>query len=132
MIRVVSIGNIVFFGFLLLYIVNRIFTTKPALVLSQKGITNNTNASGGQLIKWEDILSMETGTLKGSHFLLVYVKNPKEYIGNAPFLKKILMKLNEKSYGTPLSITTQGLKVKYEILVSDIQEWYLKFGAKNE
>ena len=48
---------------------------------------------------------------------ILEVKNPQEYIGRQKsLLKRKGMELNYKMYGTPISITANGLKMPFEEL----------------
>lgn len=116
-----SLLGILFFGFAGVYILIRLRDVDPVIVVNGQGILNRTNASGKQFIPWDEITGIETAQMKGTQFLLVYVQNPKKYIGNGNFFQKILMGLNHKTYGTPISITPQSANCTFGELSAAIE-----------
>jgi hypothetical protein len=50
---------------------------------------------------------------------MLQVKNPRQYIDRqTSLLKRKGMELNNKMYGTPISITPNGLKITFENLLT--------------
>ncbi len=118
-----ALTAIVFFGLAAVLIFIQFFDDKPALILNEKGIYNNTNFTANQTIPWNEIIEIETAQIKRSFILLVYVVEPNKYIQEKKGFKKILMQLNHKTYSTPLSITTQNIKCTFNELTADLQNW---------
>jgi len=125
-----SIGIIasLFFGTTGIYGLKKIFDKKAGLIIDEKGITDNSNASSIGLIEWNDITEIKTKQVMSTKFLLIEVKNPEEYIKKAKNrMKAKLMKTNMKMYGTPLSITSNTLKYNFEKLEHLIQTELKKY-----
>jgi hypothetical protein len=59
-----------------------------------------------------------------TQFLLIKVSNPEDYIQKANQMKKLLLKQNLKTYGTPITITSVGLQCSFEDLEQMILESY--------
>jgi hypothetical protein len=105
-ILIILIGmlSVVFFGACAIYGVIKIFDKKYGLIINKDGIIDNTNALSIGLINWADILSIETKNVMSNRFLLLFIKNPENYLNRAKGLKRKLLYANMKMYGTPLSI----------------------------
>ena len=116
-IRFWGIVSTLFFGLALAYGIRKLFDKKPGLIIDENGITDNTNASSIGLIKWSDIVEVKTEQVMSTKFLLVYVKNPAEYIKKSKNrIKRKLLQANMNKYGTPLSITSNTLSWDFDRL----------------
>jgi hypothetical protein len=110
LVRLMAVNAFIFFGISGLIGFRKVFDTNPGLVIDKLGITDNSSAVGGQTIKWEDITALRIEEVKRTKFILVFVKNPQDYIDKAKPFKKFWMKLNLRAYETPLSITATTLQ----------------------
>ncbi len=108
----------------------KLFDTNPGLIINHKGIYDNSSALGGQLIKWNDIVSYDLSHVNRSSFLQIFVKNPKEYIDNANWFKRLWMLLNKKFYGTPLCVSPNFIKGDLIDLAKAIRNQSNKYSAQ--
>ena len=116
-IRITGISAICFFGLCLIFISRKLFDNEPGLIIDQNGIINNTNASSMGLIEWDDITGIEKKQVMSTKFLIVYTNNPEKYIQRAKnFISKQAMNMNYKTYGSPISITSNSLKINFDDL----------------
>jgi hypothetical protein len=127
LIRLIGIVGIVFFGACSIYGLTKLFDKRVGLTMNENGITDNTNATSLGLIKWADISAIETRQIMSTKFLLVFVTNPDEYLNRATGLKKKLLQANIKTYGTPLSITSNSLQCNFENLEQSINTYWHKY-----
>jgi len=116
LIRLVGMLSVVFFGACAIYGMIKIFDKKYGLIIDREGIIDNTNASSIGLINWADILSIETQNVMSTRFLLIFIKNPENYLNRAKGLKRKLLYANMKMYGTPLSIISNSIKFNFDDL----------------
>lgn len=121
-IQIVGSVVILFFGLGGIYGCKKLLDRKIGLVIDIEGIYDNSNASSIGLIKWDDIINIKTEQVSSAKFLLVYIRNPKEYISREKGFKKKLMEANYKMYGTPLSITSNTLQCNFHELEMIIKE----------
>jgi hypothetical protein len=119
-IKGVGLFNLIFFSLAWIYIPIKLFDKKPGLVIDENGIYDNSSAVSVGLILWNDIDSIKLvyaiEKRKSSRFLLINVHNPEEYFDRSNRFKKMLLNLNTKLYGTPLTIGLAGLKYNRERL----------------
>jgi hypothetical protein len=66
---------------------------------------------------WSDIESISVKEIHRQKFIILEVSNPQEYIDKQTSrFKRKMMEMNMKMYGTPLSITNNGLQIKFDEL----------------
>lgn len=122
-------------GILGIYFCSRkLFDKNPGLVLSEQGIFDNTSAFKFGLIPWSDISRIYEKTIQASiaskqHFVTIGLIDPDKYISREKnILKKWLLKVNAKGYGSPIHISTNGLKTNHKVLLNLIASYLEKYG----
>ena len=113
-IRLTGIASVLFFGGASIYGFIKLFDKSMGLVIDDNGITDNTNASSVGLINWSDIIEVKTEQVMSTKFLLIYTINPDKYLDRGKGFKQILLKLNMKKYGTPISIISNTLRFNFD------------------
>ncbi len=126
-IRIVGIVSIVFFGLCLFFIVKKLFDNKVGLIIDQNGITDNSSANSIGLIEWQDITMVQTLQIASTKMLLLITDKPDKYIQRAKNgMSKRVMKTNHKMYGSPLSIASTSLKIKFgdleKLIISELEQ----------
>lgn len=121
----IAVIAIIFFGLIAFTVPRKLFGKKIGLILNEQGIIDYSNLSSIGLIEWKDIQEIRRERYKNSGFLLVYTDKPEKYISKARNkFKRALLKGNNKTYGTPLSITATILKIKLNELERIVNEAY--------
>ena len=116
-IRVPGIFAICFFGIICIFLAQKIFDNKPGLTIDQYEITNNSNATNMGLIEWNDNTGMEKKQVASTMLLIILTSKPEKYINRTKnIIAKKAMKLNDKFYGSPISITSNSLKIDFNEL----------------
>lgn len=97
------------------------------LVIDNHGILNNSNILNSTFIPWSDIKEIQIIPVLSTKFLILHLLNNKKYIESAsnPIVKKLML-ANQKKYGSPISITSGSLKIKFEDLMKIIIEQHIK------
>jgi len=121
--QIVGVVGVVFFSWTGLMSLKKLFDPQPGLVINQKGITDNSSGVSVGFIPWQDITEIKSTQIALTKFLIVQLNNPEEYLDRSirP-LQKRLLKANYKKYGTPISISVNTLKVKFNPLVQMLTE----------
>ncbi|SHN40441.1 STM3941 family protein [Chitinophaga sp. CF418] len=108
----IAIAGIVFFGGAFFVMVKKISSKKPGLIISDEGITYGVATANPWLVPWSDIEEVVSTVVMRQEFLTLIVRNPEEYIARqSNFLLRKTMQLNFKSYGSPIQIPINHLKV---------------------
>ncbi|MFT6962096.1 MAG: hypothetical protein ACJAWV_001821 [Flammeovirgaceae bacterium] len=116
-IKVIGFVSVTFFGFCLIIIVRKLLDNKMGLTIDENGINDNSSATSVGLINWEDILRVETLEIASTKTLIIFTDKPDKYINKARngFYKKTI-KINHKMCDSPISITSNTLKIKHDDL----------------
>lgn len=126
-IRIIGIVSVVFFGLCLLFIARKLVDNKVGLTIDQYGITDNTNGTSVGLIEWDDITNIRTIQIASTKIMMLDTDQPEKYMERATnAISKRAMKANHKMYGSPLSIVSNSLKIKYKDLEKLIWEEFDK------
>lgn len=126
-IRISGIVAVCFFGIGIFFIARKLFDKKAGLIIDEHGITDNTTIMGLGLIEWEDITRIEKQQVMSTKFLILHTSNPEKYIQKAKnFISKRALKINSKTYGSPISITSNSLTITFEDLENLITKEFSK------
>jgi hypothetical protein len=91
---------------------------------------DNSGGLAGGLILWPDIQGFSILEMHRQKLIMLHVKDPQQYIVKQKnLLKRKGMELNNRMYGTPLSISANGLKISFDTLLAILNE---KFQASRE
>jgi hypothetical protein len=123
LIFVIGVASIFFFGLSAFYITFKLPDKKPGLIIDQKGIMDNSSGLASGQILWTDIERISVVEVYRQKLIMLEVKNPKEYIDRQKSVfKRKGMEWNLKMYGSPISLTSNGLKISFENLLQSITD----------
>jgi hypothetical protein len=122
-IAITGYASILFFGLCAAFFIRKLPESKPGLIIDSTGLLDNSGALSAGQILWTDIENISVLEMHKQKLLMVEVKNPREYIDRQKsLLKRKGMELNYKMYGTPLSITANGLKMPFNELLTLVSQ----------
>ncbi|RKR84863.1 hypothetical protein BDD43_5116 [Mucilaginibacter gracilis] len=120
--RVSGVIVVLVFGFAASILARQLQDNTPGLIIDETGISDNSSAVAAGQILWRDIKDVFVVEEGGHKFIMLEVRNPEKYIERQThYLQKKAMQYNLKTYGSPLSITTDGLKYPFEKLYALIK-----------
>jgi hypothetical protein len=128
-----SYGSTIMGALGIYFFTQKLFQREPGLVLTDEGICDNTSAFRFGLIPWSDIAEIHEGSIQASiaskqYFVTVGLEDPEKYIAREPnIIKRKLLLANAKGYGSPVHISTNGLKADHNDLLELIQEYFEKY-----
>lgn len=118
---IVGYASILFFGPCAFALIKKLPDNKPGLIIDQIGFTDNSSGVSAGQVLWSDIENLSVLEVHGQKIIMLQVTNPQEYIHKQTSgFKRKMMQLNYKMYGTPLSITSNGLKISFDELLSTL------------
>jgi len=124
-IRVAGIAVLLFFGLCAFFLARKLLDNKPGLIIDDVGITDNSSGIAAGQILWSDMIDLSMVTIQRQPFIMVMVKNPQDYIKKqTSSFKRKLMSANYGLYGTPVSISANGLKTSFNELVRIVTEQF--------
>lgn len=128
LIKITGLVSVIFFGIAIYFLIGNLRTQGPGLIIDDTGIEDYSSSLSTSKIYWKDIEAIEVMTIKSQIVILFKVSNPKTYIeAQRNKLKRKMLELNYKWYGTPVSSSANGLRISsVELLqlVSDRFEVY--------
>lgn len=126
--KMVGATSLVFFGLAAYFFIRNLMAIGPGIVINDIGIDDYSSAVAVK-IYWKDIEVIEAMQIQSQPIILVKVGNPQTYIDRAKGFKRKMMTMNYKYYGTPISISANGLQIPFDELlqlISDRLETYVK------
>jgi len=116
-ILIAGYASIIFFGIGIFVFIRKLLDKRPGLIINDLGLNDNSSGVAGGQILWSDISDISILKIHRQKFIQLKVKNPDEYINRQTnTLKRKMMEMNFKMYGSPLSITSNGLKISFDEL----------------
>ncbi|MDC8004915.1 hypothetical protein POV27_12705 [Aureisphaera galaxeae] len=125
---IVGVVGILFFGGTGIFVFRKLFDKKNGLVINFEGITDHSSGVSVGLIVWDDIVKIRRTAVMSTKFLLIHVKDPEKYIQKAGSkFKASVMRANMKTYGTPLSISSNTLQYDFDELEDLVYSQFSKY-----
>jgi hypothetical protein len=126
-IAIAGYGSIIFFGLCAFLFLRKLPDKQPGLIIDDKGLIDNSSGLSAGHVLWSDIENISVIEIHMQKLIMLHVTNPQHYINRQPsLLKRKGMQFNKKMYGTPLSITSNGLKISFDklfnLLTDKLQE----------
>lgn len=114
---IAGIASVLFFGLVAVIIFRKFSDKKPGLIINKEGITDNSSGVSAGLIPWTDIQEITISQVMNQKFLMFIVRNPEFYLEKVTNpLKRNAMKMNYKTYGSPISISANALQTNFDDL----------------
>jgi hypothetical protein len=125
MVRMVGVISVVFFGGCGLYILKKLGDVRPAVIISEEGITDHSHASSPGVISWEDIADVREHVVGKHRGVAIVVKDAQAYIDREPnTLRRRSMKANYQLTGAITVISAVGLQCHYHQLKTLIEDGF--------
>ena len=103
------------------------------LIISNNGLKINFGPNRGDFIQWDEITGLKIyNAIRGPMFLLIFIKNPEDILTKRRGLKRFLLKMNNISHKTPVSLTSDWLDCSFDELVTIIEDKYKRYGAQHK
>lgn len=116
-----GIASILFFGLCSFFIVKKLSDNSLGLIISDNGIFDNSSGVSAGQILWTDIEEISVIEIHRQKLIMLQVNNPQDYIDKETSgFKRKMMAINHKMYGTPLSLTSNGLKISFDELLATL------------
>ena len=125
---ITGIASVIFFGLVAITIFRKFSDKKPGLTINRQGIFDNSSGVSAGLIPWTDIQEIKISQVMSQKFLMFIVSNPEDYLEKVTNpLKRNAMKMNYKTYGSPISISSNALQTNFDdlhkLLIDNMKEY---------
>jgi len=126
----ISLLTIVF-GLSIISGIKKLIFNNQGLIINDKGININVGPNRGQFIEWKKIKGIKFhNQVQGNMYILIFVENPTEILSELRGLNRFLLKMNNASHKTPVSITSTWLNSNLLEIMEIIKEKMNKNGAQ--
>jgi hypothetical protein len=124
---------IITFGLSCISGIRKLINYKQGIVINNKGIEINIGPNSGQFINWNEITELKIhNPVRGPMFLLIFIQNPDMLLSKTTGLKRFLLKINNVSHKTPVSLTSNWLECDFETLEELMTDGFEKYGAQRK
>ena len=113
----------IFFGIIAVSMIQKISEKKAGLVINKQGVTDNSSALSIGFIPWADVQQIKVLKVMSERFLLFILNNPQDYLKKVKNpIRRNTMKINQKLYGSPFSISSNLLQINFDELKELLQK----------
>lgn len=125
---IVGLISVLFFGLGAVVVFSKISDKKAGIIINSQGIIDNSSGVSAGLVSWKDIQEIKVAQVMNQKFLMLIVKNPRDYLARVTnTIKRKGMEINYKTYGSPISISASSLKIYFDelhnLLVDKMKEY---------
>jgi hypothetical protein len=103
------------------FLLFRIQSSAPMLVIDAKGLTDNASATGAGLVPWNAITGADVITFVGQEMLIVHLADPEATLARCHWLARPLVRLNTRLVGSPVCLPLQSLAIERDTLLAAIR-----------
>lgn len=128
LIFIAGLASVMFFGLVAVTIFRKFSDKKPGLTINRQGVIDNSSGVSAGLIPWTDIQEIKIFQVMNQKFMMFIVTNPEDYLEKVKNpLKRNAMKMNYKTYGSPISIASNALQTNFDdlhkLLINKMNEY---------
>jgi hypothetical protein len=118
-----GLASILFFGLCTPFIFKKVWDKSPGLIITDQGILDNSSGVSAGQILWKDIDDIHIIKIGRQRMIILQVYNPQDYIDKQTSkFKRKMMTINMNMYGSPLFLTSNGLKISFAELYKTLTE----------
>jgi len=110
-----------FFSFTGLFCFRKLLDNKPALIINEIGIWNNTSIISSHTIKWSELRGVGLTKIGNEKILFLYLNDNKSFLMKFNLMERLLMRLNLSFSNSPIGIASRSLKYNSEKLNRQLQ-----------
>ena len=126
-VTVVGYISIIFFGLCGIFYIKELFCQKPAFIVDENGITDNSSSISIGFIPWQDIEGVYLNHVLSESFIRVDINNEQHYLNKASSFKRKMMQANISLGSGLVNINLNTTKVKPAKIIYDIEELFKKY-----
>ncbi|MEK3887954.1 STM3941 family protein [Bacillus sp. FSL K6-3431] len=131
LLKIIGVITGVIFGLCLIYYINVLIKRKPALIVSNEGIFDQSSFIGAGLVKWEEIEDIDFIYFSGQLFLGIKTQDPNLIVNRSNGIKRVLNKLNKGLVEAQVNIPVKILSCSMDELVNEIENHWQSVSASN-
>lgn len=107
------------------------FDRSPGLILDTEGIVDNASGVAAGRVGWSEIKGFRVVTIRDQSSLAIDVANPERFVERVSGVRRWLVRLNWKYFGTPIHIGAQALQIEFPALVDLFRDFHARYGRRS-
>ena len=111
-----------FFLAIFAWVLGRLISRAPALVIDERGVIDHSNMLGVGFVPWTNIVDARPYEFRLNRGVMVILKDPKAVLCGQPFAKALGIRINSLMSVTPMWISTFALPVSADEVIAMIRE----------
>jgi hypothetical protein len=128
-----GLAAILVFAVVGFFIFKKLFDDRLGLIINSKGIVDNSSIASAGEVLWDDVLQIKIVKVHNQLLLMLIVNNPESYINRqSSLIKRKAMKMNLNMYGSPISISANGLQCNFQELNILLEKKFREFKVKKQ
>jgi hypothetical protein len=129
LLEVVPLALILLFLVILISSWRRLSDKSPGLIISPKGVVENSSLFPVGLVIWKDVVGMYVKQYRSARWLMIEVCNPADYLSRDKLFVRMFRRLNSLYGGTPIFISAGLVDIDFDEMVSLIGMYCEKYGS---
>ena len=126
-VKTYAVAGMAFFGLCAIVAVIKLCDRRPGLVIDDAGLIDNSSGLSAGRIPWSDIKGFTVNTIEKQRILAIEVHDPGKYVRQAHPLKRPVVELNDKHYGSPIQISAHALAIDFDTMVKAITDAHARY-----
>jgi hypothetical protein len=128
----VGLACVLFFSWVGYFISRKLFDSRPALIISDQGIVDQSSGTCAGFVPWADVLEIKEVRIARQVFINLVVRDPEIYIERQEStFRRRLMRANLKRFGTAIGISANGLQCSHRKLKLLLDARFLEYKIAN-
>jgi uncharacterized membrane protein YuzA (DUF378 family) len=128
----VGLAGVLFFSWVGYFISKKLFDGRPALIISDQGIVDQSSGTCAGFVSWAEVLEIKEVRISGQVFINLVVRDPEIYIERQEStFRRRLMRANLKRFGTAIGISANGLQCSHRKLKLLLDARFLEYKIAN-
>lgn len=116
LLKAVAVAGVFFFGLCAIYGCIKAFDARPGLIIDSEGIVDNSSAVAAGRILWHEVVGLKVSEMAGQRFITIEVVDPEKFTKRGSLLGRMLNSANAKMTGSPINISSNSLRMKFDEL----------------
>lgn len=128
--KAVGVLGSVFFLATAVLSVRTLMDNRPALVIDEEGIIDNSSAVGAGRVLWSEIEAIKVSEIQRQKLLTIIVTDPDKFIRRGSKVRQMLNAANSGLSGSPINISATTLGIGFDELESLLNDGLAEYRSK--
>lgn len=95
---------------------------RPGLIIDERGICCDPLSPEQSMVYWKDVTGFGVFKYRRRKWIIITLIDPDDYIRRGGIVRSLVAKANDRLTGSPVSISTQMLQIRFDDLLALVQD----------